>query len=216
PGLDWARNRAALEARGEIVAYTDDDVAVDEGWVAALARVFAENPAVMCVTGLVVPYELDTEAQVLFETYGGFGRGYRRRWYGVDARGGELAGFSMAGAGKFGTGANMAYRRSLFDRIGFFDPALDVGTVTNGGGDLEMFFRTVKEGHVLVYEPSAIVRHRHRREYAKLRTQIANNGVGFYAHLVRCAAHYPEERAGIARLGAWWFAEWSLGRLVKS
>ena len=68
------------------------------------------------------------------------------------------------GSGAYGTGANMAFRRSLFHQIGFFDPALDVGTVTNGGGDLDMFYRVIQEGHTLVYEPRAIVRHRHRRD----------------------------------------------------
>ena len=66
PGLDWARNRAILEAKGEIIAYTDDDVVVDPGWVGAIAQVFTVNPNVMALTGLVVPYELETEAQVLF------------------------------------------------------------------------------------------------------------------------------------------------------
>ncbi|PYE55741.1 glycosyltransferase family 2 protein [Deinococcus yavapaiensis] len=216
PGLDFARNRAALEARGEIVAYTDDDVIVDSKWARAIGEVFAENPGVMAVTGLVAPYELETEAQVLFERYGGFGRGYERRWYGVDTRGGQLAAREAGGGGRFGTGANMAYRRRVFDDIGFFDPALDVGTVTNGGGDLEMFFRVLKAGHVLVYEPRAIVRHRHRRDIERLRTQLANNGVGFYSHLVRTFLHYPDERAGILRFGAWWFDAWSVRRFLKS
>lgn len=214
PGLDWARNRAILECRGEILAYTDDDVVVDPGWVAALARVFTADPEVMAVTGLVIPHELDTDAQRLFETYGGFGRGFVRRWYRGPA-GRPLAPLH-GGAGKFGTGANMAYRRSIFDRIGGFDPALDVGTCTNGGGDLEMFFRVLKEGHTLVYEPRAIVRHRHRREYAQLRTQIVNNGIGFYSYLVRTALAYPDERRAIARLGAWWFRWWSLRRLARA
>ena len=59
PGLNWARNRAILEAKGEIIAYTDDDVVVDVGWVKAIARIFAENPDVMAVTGLVIPNELE-------------------------------------------------------------------------------------------------------------------------------------------------------------
>ena len=57
---------------------------------------------------------------------------------------------------------------SCFDRIGAFDPALDVGTPTRGGGDLEMFFRVLKDGYALVYEPRAIVRHRHRRDSLEL------------------------------------------------
>jgi cellulose synthase/poly-beta-1,6-N-acetylglucosamine synthase-like glycosyltransferase len=156
PGLDWARNRAIAEARGQIIAFTDDDVMVDPGWVTALTNVFVEDPQVMAVTGLVLPYELETEAQVLFEWYGGFGRGFTRRWYQVDRPGGERAAKSYAWAGMFGTGANMAFRCSLFQQIGTFDPALDVGTAANGGGDLEMFFRLLKEGHTLVYEPSGL------------------------------------------------------------
>lgn len=216
PGLDWARNRAVLEARGEVVAFTDDDVVVDHRWARALGEVFASNPQVMAVTGLVVPAELATEAQVLFERYGGFGRGYERRWYTLDTQNGQRAGRFAGGAGQFGTGANMAYRRSVFDHVGLFDPALDVGTVTNGGGDLEMFFRVIKEGYTLVYQPSAIVRHRHRRDYPGLRTQIANNGVGFYSYLVRSYLTYPEERQELLRLGLWWFGHWSLRRLLGS
>jgi O-antigen biosynthesis protein len=216
PGLDRARNRAITEATGTIIAFTDDDVSVDAGWVDAIGRLFAVEPAVDAVTGLVVPDEIDVESQRLFELYGGFGRGFDRQYFRVDTVSGERAARRHGGAGRFGTGANMAFRRSLFDRIGMFDPALDVGTPTHGGGDLEMFFRVLKEGGTLVYEPSAVVRHRHRRTYAALRTQLRNNGVGFYAYLVRSARHYPDERAALARLGTWWFWWWNLRRLGRS
>lgn len=211
PGLDWARNRAVLEARGDIVAFTDDDVSVDSGWVRAIASVFHDEPTAMCVTGLVVPDELDTHAQVLFEKYGGFGRGFTRTYACADRPG--QAASRHGGTGKFGTGANMAFRRSVFDGVGLFDPALDVGTVTNGGGDLEMFFRVIRAGHLLVYEPQAVVRHRHRREYSQLRTQLMNHGMGFYAYLMRSALAHPDERGGLIRLGLWWFWYWNVRRL---
>jgi len=214
PGLDWARNRAILEARGDILAYTDDDVIVDAGWVTALSAAF-EDPQVMAVTGLIVPHELETEPQIIFERYGGFGRGFRREHWRIDREGGESP-FWYLGAGKYGTGANMAYRRSLFEYIGPFDPALDVGTVTNGGGDLEMFFRVLKEGYLLVYEPKALVRHRHRRDYPRLRAQLANNGIAVYAYLVRTALAYPEIRNDILRFGLWWFWWRSVRRIAAS
>jgi GT2 family glycosyltransferase len=215
PGLNWARNRVIKEARGEIVAYTDDDVVVDRGWIAALAAVFVENPEVMAVTGLVVPYELETESQMLFEDRGGFARGFDRRWYRLNRDEGRTETYHID-ASRFGTGANMAFRRSIFDWIGAFDPALDVGTVTNGGGDLDMFFRVLQEGHTLVYEPAAVVRHRHRRDHDALRAQMTDNGIGFSAYLVRNALAYPSQRAAIIRFAlrsAW---RQNLGRLLTT
>ncbi len=213
PGLDWARNRAIIEAKGEIIAYTDDDVVVDSGWVKALAKVFAENSGVMAVTGLVVPLELETKAQVLFEMYGGFGRGFERKWYRVSK--GYKIPWQLLGAGQFGTGANMAYRRCVFDKIGYFDPALDVGTVTNGAGDLEMFFRVIKEGYTLVYEPNAIIRHRHRREYEKLRQQITNNG-SLYTYFWCGALSYPDQILSFVWISLWWMCYWNIRRLLIS
>jgi O-antigen biosynthesis protein len=205
PGLNWGRNRAILEARGEIIAFTDDDVVVDPDWVTSLSAIFSEHPEVMAVTGLVVPSELETEAQELFELYGGFGRGFKQQWLRVSPTAGKTSGFYYHGTGKFGTGANMAYRRQLFEKIGYFDPALDVGTVTDGGGDLEMFFRVLKKGFTLVYEPKAIVRHFHRREYKSLCNQMDGWGTGFISYMIRSSSVYPEERRAFFRLGAWWF-----------
>jgi O-antigen biosynthesis protein len=206
PGLDWARNRAIAEATGDVVAFTDDDALVDPRWVRALAGAFAGDPSVVAVTGLVLPAELDTDAQVLFERYRSFGRGFQRRRFAATDGTGPLA-TRYGLAGDYGTGANMAFRRALFDRIGPFDPALDVGTPSRGGGDLEMFFRVLKEGHALVYEPNAIVHHRHRRTLPELRRQIADHGISFSAYVVRSGLAYREERLAFARLACWWYAK---------
>jgi GT2 family glycosyltransferase len=216
PGLNWARNRAILAARGEIIAFTDDDVMVDAGWVQALALLFAENPDVMSVTGLVVPYELETEAQILFERNGGFTNSFERRWCRINREAGERVATFHGLIGQLGAGANMAYRKRVFDEIGLFDPALDVGTPTSGGGDLEMFFRVLKAGHTLVYEPRAVTRHRHRRETAQLRAQLMNDGTGFTACVTRCLKTYPEEFFAFLPALAWWAIHWMLGRALLS
>jgi GT2 family glycosyltransferase len=198
PGLSWARNRAISETQAEIIAFTDDDAVVDPGWVSALADVFVDDANVMAVTGLVVPYELETEAQILFERYGGFGRGFVRRWASSGVS--DARWRSYHHTAQFGTGANMAFRRAVFEQVGCFDEALGAGTVTQGGEDLEMIFRVLQEGHALVYEPRALVRHSHRRRYSELRTQVTSNGVGFSAYLVGSVLRYPGEGLAFARL----------------
>ena len=214
PGLNWARNRALAEAKGNVIAYTDDDVVVDSGWAAAIAAAFASNPNVEAVTGLVVPQELETPAQRLFEEYGGFDRGFKRRW--IRAMPGIRDKQAPWGTGQFGTGANMAFRTESLRRVGGFDPALDVGTVTNGGGDLEILFRVLRHGGTLVYEPRAIVRHRHRRSYEELKSQITNNGIGLMSYFRRACIAYPSERSRFIRLALWWLRNWHLKRLLRS
>ena len=196
-GPATARSR---RPRGKILAFTDDDVMVDPGWLHALAAAFGDrSTAVAAVTGLVLPAELQTEAQVLFERYRSFARGFTPRRVAPEGTG-PLA-VATAPPADYGTGANMAFRRSLFTRIGAFDPALGAGTPTRGGDDLDMFFRVLKEGHVLVYEPRAIVRHRHRRSMEGLRSQIADHGVSFSAYIVRNALSIPRRAAGVRPAG---------------
>jgi GT2 family glycosyltransferase len=205
PGLDWARNRAIAEAGGDVIAFTDDDVTVDPGWIRALVTAFGTDETVAAVTGLVLPAELETEAQVLFERYRSFGRGFAPRR--IAREGGGPVARRYGATGDYGTGANMAFRRSLLGRIGGFDPALGAGTPTRGGDDLEMFFRVLKQGYALIYEPRAIVRHRHRRSVEALRSQLADHGVSFSCYVVRSALAYPDERLAFARLAGWWWAK---------
>jgi O-antigen biosynthesis protein len=216
PGLDWARNRAIAESRGEILAYADDDVVVDPGWVDALMEVFTRDPNVMAVTGLVVPYELETEAQAAFEDHRGYESGFERTWACVDRAAGERAAVKHGAVGQIGTGANMAYRRSIFAVIGGFDPALDVGTATQGGGDLEMFFRVLKEGYLLVREPRAMVYHRHRRTFSELRAQISTWGIGMYSFVTRSWRRYPDERVGFVWIVIRWLLLRNARRFLRS
>lgn len=215
PGLDWARNRAIAEARGEVIAYTDDDTEVDSGWLLAIGRLFAASPGLAAVTGSVVPLELETPAQRLFEAYGGFLRGWRREWF--------LATLLQSpdkawhhGAGRFGTGANMAFRRSVLTELGGFDPALDVGTASDGGGDLEMYFRVLQEGYTLAYSPDALVRHRHRREMRELERQLKQWGTGFAAYVKRSLAAYPGERRAFRAMMRWWWGTYFARRVVRA
>jgi glycosyltransferase involved in cell wall biosynthesis len=203
PGLNFARNRALQEARGEILAFLDDDVIVDPCWLAGLANAWAENRDAAAFTGQVLPMELETEAQIVFEKRGGFRRGFNRIRYGSVLPGNALY---PGGAGIFGAGANMAFKTEVLRRMEGFDEALDTGAPVPGGGDLDIFYRIIRAGHTLVYEPRFLVFHQHRREMKDLRLQYRRSwGMGFMCYISKCLKNDPERRVNLIRLINWWF-----------
>lgn len=212
PGLDRARNRAIAAALGDIVAFTDDDVIVDPLWLQAIAPHFM-NTAVMAVTGLVVPAERETPAQNWFEDYGGFGRGFEMRYYTMGTR--KEWGYWPLGAGIFGTGCNMAYRQTLFEQIGGFDPALDVGTPAQGCGDHDMFYRTLCAGYILVYEPGAMVWHYHRHGLPQLQRQLNDFGRGVYAFWAKTFLDDRVMRWRVLRFALIWYWLWFVKRFFR-
>jgi glycosyltransferase involved in cell wall biosynthesis len=196
PGLALAHNAALPAVTGEIVAITDDDVEVDPGWLSALAGPF-RDPRVACVTGLILPAELETPAQLLAEQAGGYARGFSRRAFSAGmADAGPLFPFT---AGRFGSGANMAFRAGWLREHGGFDPATGAGTPARGGDDLTAFLRVITDGSTLVYEPAAIVRHWHRREYDGMRRQSFGYGVGLGAYLAASVREQPALLGAMAR-----------------
>lgn len=164
PGLDIARNRALREASHDIIAFIDDDAAPDQDWLRALLRNF-DQPRVLCVTGLTMPIELETESQEQFQRLGGFGRGFKRMIY-DGAHHNPLEGWQS------GAGVNMALRRTVLEHVGPFDENLDVGTRVGGGGDTDIFRRILAAGYRIVYEPEALNWHKHRRHWKELRRQL--------------------------------------------
>jgi GT2 family glycosyltransferase len=168
PGLDIARNTGARASTSEIVAYTDDDVVLHPRWLQRLIEAF-DAPDIWAATGLVLPAELATPAQWHFERYWGFGRGFQRTDFGPT--------FLQANEGLgcptwlIGAGASMAFRRTVFDQVGFFDERLDVGAA-GCSGDSEFWHRILCAGGICRYEPSAVAFHYHRPDWAGLRKQI--------------------------------------------
>jgi glycosyltransferase involved in cell wall biosynthesis len=197
-GLSRARNAGLAAATAPVIAYTDDDVEVDSRWLEFLLSGFTDDQ-VACVTGMILPLELATPAQVWFEQFGGFGKGFsRRRFDLVDHRSGDLL-YPYA-AGVFGSGANSAFRAATLRRLGGFDEYLGAGTPGRGGEDLDIFLSVVQSGQALVYEPAALLRHAHKRTMAELHRQLHDYGVGLGAMVTKRVMTRPAERGPIARL----------------
>jgi glycosyltransferase involved in cell wall biosynthesis len=203
-GLNFARNAALTNATGDILAFLDDDVVVDRHYLQGLAIAERGAPDAGGFTGLVMPFKLETDAQIAFEDRGGFGRGFSRRVFHATSFNYPL---HPSGAGLMGAGCNMAFDRRLVESLGGFDDALDTGRPLPGGGDLDIFYRVLRSGRPMIYEPRYAVYHEHRETIDQLRHQYWTWGLGMMAFLVKewrnDAANRPQMRA----LVRWWLLD---------
>jgi len=179
-GLAYARNKGFLTSRGDIVVATDDDVRMPPDWLEKLVAPFTQ-PDVLIVTGNILPLELETAAQRLFEAYGGLGRGSDRRvvtkhWFNQCR--------AAVPTWTLGATANAAFRASIFShpQIGLMDEALGPGMPSGVGEDTYLFYKVLRAGYTIVYEPAAWVWHKHRRDLGALRQQIFNYSKGHVAY----------------------------------
>lgn len=203
-GLNFARNRALQAAHGDLLAFVDDDVVVDPGWLLALWRSWWTHPDAAAWTGQVLPYELETEAQILFEQRGGFRRAFEPIRFGAVLPENPLY---PSAVGICGTGCNMVFRRDVLQHLNGFDEALDTGKPLPGGGDHDIFYRVVRAGYPLIYEPGCLVFHHHRRDRAQLRRQYWSWGLAIMAFLGKCHQQDPEMRSQVRSLMRWWFQD---------
>lgn len=213
-GLSHARNAGVDAARGEIIAFTDDDAQVHPGWLSALLDVFAADHAeqadhaIGAVTGPVFPAELKHESQCFFEARGGFPKTLEPTvWaaghptedaarFGVPGDGGPLFPVTTA---RVGAGVSMAFRRHVLAQMGPFDTRLGAGTKTCGGEDLDSFARVLRLGYVIVTTPDAVIHHVHRRDFDGLMKQTYGDGAGMAALLTKSVLTHPASLLTLAR-----------------
>jgi len=175
-GLDIARNTGAREARHSVIAYTDDDTKPDPFWVFRIHQAFTNDPNISALTGLILAGSLKTEAEIIFEKYWPFNRGFTPKNFDERFFKSTLPGGPPVW--EIGAGANMAFRKTVFDDVGYFDERLDVGAA-GCSGDSELWYRILAANLVIQYNPLAVVQHFHRASLDGLKRQLYSYMKGF-------------------------------------
>lgn len=180
-GLSRARNTGVRAATGELIAFTDDDVEVHPRWTARVRSALSDGRHA-AMTGLVLPASLEHESEYLFEAkFGGFSQGFRPMVYDRDFLESTVA--WGVPVWRIGAGANMAFRRDALDVTGGFDERLGAGRA-GCSEDSELWYRMLRAGLSCVYEPRAVVAHRHRGDLRGLRRQMRAYTRGHVAALL--------------------------------
>lgn len=190
-GLSYARNAGLEASRAPIVAFTDDDVEAAPGWVATIVSSLAAHPQVDGVGGRVLPAWIRQRpswltrehwAPLALQDHGDGRRIFdRSRPIGL-------------------VGANLAFRRGVFERIGLFSK--DLQRVKEGVGsteDHDLLSRLYAAGGRMLYEPRMLVMARVQPDrYDRSYHRRWHEGHGRFHALMRT----PEmERARVSPLG---------------
>ncbi len=195
-GLSAARNLATNQAHCHIIAFTDDDCVPDPDWLAHIEKVLISAPAADGVTGSIQP--LGTSCPGEFPVSIRISKKrmtFQRRalpWH-------------------VGSGGNFAIRRKKLLVVGGFDERLGAGSPGKAAEDTDLFYRLLRAGTVIQYEPELVIYHE-RQDATRLIRSFWNYSYGIGAFM---AKHVRKgDLYAVYMLGVWLF--WLVWRTASS
>ncbi|HEX8075829.1 MAG TPA: glycosyltransferase family 2 protein [Thermoleophilaceae bacterium] len=194
-GLSGGRNTGVRHARGEVVAFLDDDARADRRWLERLARWY-DDPRVVGAGGVVIPEFVDGEPAWLPREL---------HWI----VGGTHTGVPTAVAPvRNSFGSNMSFRREALDEVGGFAPALGRGGVAQmccEETELSIRVGRARRACTVLHVPGAVVHHavpseRATWDYLFRRSWIEGRSKALVARSVGMGPGLQSERAYVSRV----------------
>ncbi|WP_373325427.1 glycosyltransferase family 2 protein [Sporomusa paucivorans] len=145
-GLSHARNRGWLEAKGEYIAYIDDDAKAFPDWCEQIVSFTQRQPSIKVFGGPYYPFTLKLPPDWFPPEYGKFEICYEEREIDVKY--------------EWICGSNMTYHRSIFNNGISFDVNLGMkGSALAYGEETHLMLVLANSGHTIYYVPSIKVYH---------------------------------------------------------
>ena len=177
-GLSRAYNIGIRLTSNEILAFTDDDCIAPTNWVRSIVNAFAEEPEGELLYGQVmVPAVLADRADDVPTL------DIPNPWKLNRARPFLL----------YGMGANFAARRTLFQRIGYFDEILGGGGPLKSSQDFDLQYRAYVSGSTTLFRPEVKIDHygiRSPEQWTGTNRAYGTGDGAFWAKHVRCGDIY--------------------------
>jgi glycosyltransferase involved in cell wall biosynthesis len=146
-GLSRARNFGISKAKGQIIAFTDDDCLITKDWLENIYESFEKYPQVVCVAGNTLgfnQFSLKNKGKIcpcIFE------------------KSQKLITKPCFHAENIGYGNNMSFKKGVFAKVGAFNPYLGIGSLGQSAEDAEMFLRLLANGYKILHNPKMVVYH---------------------------------------------------------
>lgn len=201
-GVSAARNLGIAVSRAQLVAFTDDDCRVSGDWLTRLTAIFDADLTVAAVCGRV-----RTPA-------GSAGIGYAA---GFDPHRREYAGRLPPAGEDWGLSANLAIRRDVLSRVGWFDEMLGAGAPLRSGAEYDLLFRIWRAGLKVINAREVEVLHLGVRPYGpKTQALFHGYGIGVGAAFIKHVR--LGDREGIRLYAQWLFRclSWVVNGFVRN
>ncbi|MBP7700823.1 glycosyltransferase family 2 protein [Candidatus Woesebacteria bacterium] len=175
-GKSRSLNDAISRAKGNILAFTDDDCVIDIRWIKQISEFFQKNEKESIVFGNTKPFILTKKKDMICPAtfskendYISYTKNPCKHW--------EEIGF----------GNNMSFRKNIFNQVIKFETLLGPGSIGRSAEDAEIANKCLLLGHKIAYNPFMVIYHNRwisTKENRNLYLSYSLGGTACYSSLL--------------------------------